>query len=99
MESFSFVIKTVLVTALIIWVCQFKVAEKPVEKHFIEFVRGSTMTEPIHKIAEGSRKLGNDAWAGIQQLISGTTTDTKPTTTRKASAFKWSWGSDQKSEE
>lgn len=98
MESFSFVVKTILVTAALIWVCQFKIDGKPVERHFIDFVRGSNVTQPIHKIAEGSRRLGNDAWAGFQNLVSGTDTDTKPATTREASSFKWSVGSEESEE-
>lgn len=98
MESISFVLKTILVTAALIWVCQFKIDGKPVEKHFIDFVRGSNVTRPIHKIAEGSRRLGKDAWAGIHQFIGGTDTDTKPATTREASSFKWSVGSEESEE-
>ena len=93
MESVSFVLKTFLFTVVIVWLCQLRVGNKPIERHFTDFVHTSMMTEPIEKVAEGSRRLASDSWAGIQNLTGWKSTKTPTAEPRKASSFKWNWGS------
>lgn len=97
MESFSFSLKVILFTVLLVWLCQMKIDNKPIEKHFIDFVRHSPVTEPIHRIGDGSRKLANDGWRQVQKLVGAVDTTTETTTKsaslKKNSSFKWSWDS------
>ncbi|MEK6556031.1 MAG: hypothetical protein AABZ31_12370 [Bdellovibrionota bacterium] len=95
MDAFTFLLKTAVFTALLIYGMQYKFDEKTVETHFIEFVQGSSTTEPIHKVAEGARQVGTDGWSKFREFIgsTGSTTSKKAKsesqTTRKASSFKW----------
>lgn len=98
MESFSFSLKVILFTVVLVWLCQIKIDNKPVEKHFIDFVRNSPVTEPIHRIGDGSRKLANDGWRQVQILVGAVDTTAEKTqrsaSLKKNSSFKWSWGSE-----
>jgi hypothetical protein len=95
MDAFTFLLKTAIFTAALIWGMQYKIEDKTIERHFVEFVQGSGTTEPIHKVAEGARKVSSDGWTKFREFIGSTgepsadKAKSEPQTTRKASSFKW----------
>ena len=99
MESFSFVVKTILFTVALIWICQFRVENRTVERHFLDFVRQSNITAPIHKIAFGSRKAANDGWAGFKNLVGLEHNKAAAKSTLKASTFQWTVGDENSTQD
>ncbi len=94
MDAFTFLLKTTILTIALIWGMQYKIDEKTIEAHFVEFVQNSPTVAPLHKVAQGARKASADGWTKFKEFIGATgTTDQKSKseseTTRKASTFKW----------
>lgn len=94
MGAFGFVIKVAVLTIAIVWVSQMTVGERTVEDHFKGFVHDSSVTAPLHKVAEGARKISQDGIQEFREFV-GTEKSAKgekaseSETTRKASTFRW----------
>ncbi|MDX9732174.1 MAG: hypothetical protein RBT63_10420 [Bdellovibrionales bacterium] len=100
MSEFFFVVKTALLSALLLMVLQMKIGGVTLEKRSEEWIYSSRPGVELQKVARGALRASQEGWQGLQgwfeirreqkKAASGSSGEEVP----KADAKSSSWGND-----
>lgn len=69
MESITFFFKSLVVAFIAVLLMQAEVGGATVEEHILVFLRGSSVAQPIHEVAEGATKVIRTSWNQVTRWI------------------------------
>jgi hypothetical protein len=88
MIDFFFFLKTLALALLVVVFTQIKVGDQSVESHMHRWIKSSSVTAPLNRVAQGAAKFVRDTSAKVTRSLQGK--DGKEGEEKKASSFRWS---------
>ena len=89
MEEVMFVIKSLIVTVVVIVCLQIRVGQQTVEAHAMDWIHHSSISQHLQDVAEGAVKVANQGKSAVANLVgSSQAADEKTTEASTGSWFK-----------
>lgn len=69
MESVSFFFKTLIISFIAVLVMQIEISGGTIEDHVLGMIRTSSISEPVHRVADGATKVIRNGWNTVSRWI------------------------------
>lgn len=83
MDSISFFVKSLIIAFVAVLFMQIEMGNDTIEGHLLGFVRTSSVTQPLHTVANGAAKAIRNGWNQITRWVNGK----KPAVGERASSL------------